>query len=254
MNRTPYIDLEPGQTPTGYDLVELKLDGIWGQATEGSIRSRTGRIKDYRPVDGRLGKLTLIGELLVGTPWSCRGDRSGLFCAFDIDDAAPLAKRRRALERTFNRLPMPPWMRLVEQYPAREWRRLWADHVATGQYEGLVFKSSSGRYGEPWGRMKRIVTADYVCMGANPGGGRYIGSAASIQGGLYVDGVLKQVVNVGGLTDEQRQELWRHPGRFTGQVFEAAGNARFASGALRHPRFERWRANKVARECVALAC
>jgi ATP-dependent DNA ligase len=257
MNRNPYIDLEPGETPSGFDLVELKYDGMWASAAFASgecvIRSRNDQIKARLPVDPKLGVFTLIGEYMRGTPWSRDTGRTGRFYAFDMVrfDNATLRDRRRTMEQLFTHELMPEWMRLVEQYPAREWKRLWSEQVKSGQFEGLVFKQSDQPYGEPWGRMKARVTADFVCMGVNRGSGRLVNTAGSIQGGLYVEGRLQRILNVAGFTDEERDELWTHPEGFVGRVFEVCGNARFESGALRHPRFLRWREDKLPRECAA---
>lgn len=257
MNRCPYSDLIPGMAPRGADVVELKHDGIWGRAEivagECTIYSRTGRPKATLPVDPRLGSLTLVGEYMYGTPWSREDGRSGRLYVFDIEaGATTLDRRRRALQKAFGCLPLPPWMRLVDQYPIRRWRDLWTDHVETGRFEGLVFKRSDGCYGEPWGRMKARVIGEFVCMGVNRGRGRHRDSAGSLQGGLYVNGALKRIVDVGtGFEDDERAEIWESPSDFIGRVFEVCGNARFPSGALRHPRFEGWRNDKAACECVA---
>lgn len=260
--RPPYTDCPPGEAPAGFDLVELKYDGWFAVATIDAgtctFTSRTGRVIETREVPRDLPTMTLVGELLRGTTWACETGRTGQFVVYDalyIDWAElsrkPLHTRRRALERLFADQPLPKSFRLICQHQFSAWLNLWGKHVETGRFEGLVFKSSTGRYGEPHARMKRTVTAEYVCMGANPGSGKYADAAASIRGGLFVDGKLKQVISVGGLTDELRHAIWTEPARFAGKVFEAAGKALFPSGALRHPAFLRWRPDKPAARCVA---
>lgn len=260
--RPPYTDCQPGEPPTGFDLVELKYDGWFAVATIDSgtctFVSQTGRVIERRLVSRDLPTMTLVGELLRGTTWACETGRTGQFVVYDalyIDWAElsrkPLHARRRTLERLFADQPLPEAFQLIEQYPFQAWQELWKERVETEDFEGLVFKSSTGSYGEPHARMKRTVTAEYVCMGANPGSGRYADVAASIRGGLFVDGKLKQVISVGGLTDELRRAVWEEPARFVGKVFEAAGKALFSSGALRHPAFLRWRPDKPASQCAA---
>ena len=259
--RPPYEDCPPGEPPASYDLVELKYDGCFAvaQIADGTctFTSRTGRVIETREVSAELRQMTLVGELLRGTAWACETGRKGQFVAFDVQNdgwnlmGKPLSIRRRALEYIFATRPLPEAFKLIEQLPFQEWRRLWAEQVDPGDFEGLVFKSSAGTYGAAHARMKRTVTAEYVCMGANPGSGRYADVASSIRGGLFVDGKLKQIISVGGLTDELRQAVWNEPARFVGQVFEASGKALFASGAIRHPAFLRWRPDKSAEQCAA---
>lgn len=260
--RPPYADCLPSEPPPGFDLVELKYDGCFATATVDrgtcTFTSRTGRTIETREVSPAIPPMTLVGELIRGTAWACETGRKGQFVVFDVlcvnqrelgDE--PLSVRRRELKRLFADQPLPESFRLIYQHQFSAWLNLWSKHVEPGNFEGLVFKSSTGSYGEPHARMKRTVTAEYVCMGANPGSGKYADVAASIRGGLFVDGKLKQVISVGGLTDELRRAIWKYPASFIGQVFEAAGKALFPSGALRHPAFLRWRPDKPAAQCAA---
>lgn len=261
-HRAPYIDLEPGtDPPPGFDVVELKFDGHWAEARfDGrgicEIYTRTGTLRKRCEVDRRLPRMTLIGEYLYGTHWSTWGNRSRQFHVFDIVPSRwrrpTLAKRRRTFARVFNKQRAPEWFHRVEQAPADGWRGLWDSYVETGIFEGLVFKKSTGLFGEPHTRMKRIETADFVCMGFAPGlpGGKYEGVVGSVVCGLYRYGVLGEVANVAGLTDVQRKAFAANPDSFIGRVFEATGKGRFESGALRHGTFLRWRDDKRPEECT----
>jgi len=242
-----------------FDLVELKYDGMFATAecADGAIviRGRNGRIKACLATSTPL-RAKLVGEYLYGTAWAKRTGRTGQLWAFDVIEVdgkdvsqRPLANRRMLL----NNLTLPAGFHIAPQYPAHEWQRLWSDLVEPGDFEGLVFKSSRDRYGEPWARMKRRVTCDYVCMGTTPGSGRYAGQAASLIGGLHVKGHLTAVIRVPGLTNEQRVEYAIHPERIVGRVFEATGYDLFPSGALRHPAFGRWREDKASEECKRAA-
>lgn len=282
-HRVKYIDLEPGaDPPAGFDVVELKFDGHWAEARfDGrgvcEIYTRTGTLRKRCEVDPRLPRMALIGEYLYGTTWSTQGDRSGQFHAFDIVPkwwrAPALISRRKLMQRKLRALSdlivarecrfigverqdpewherMPDWFHIVGQCPTTSWRNLWATRVETGEYEGLVFKKSTGLFGEPHARMKRVHTADFVCDGFNIGAGRYEGVVYSILGSLYVDGVRKLICNVPGLTDIQRTAFAANPNKFIGRVFEATGKGRFESGALRHGSFIRWRNDKRPEECT----
>ena len=277
--RPPYIDLDPAadRPERDYDVVELKHDGMWAEVTIHdhliTLDSRNGTATP--PTSGSCRSLldaTIVGEFLRGTAWSRRSGvggvrRHGRFVAFDLIRlggvggrdlrSEPLSVRRRLLEGLFAEHlvgGVPGWFDLSEQWPASEWERLWAEHVATGDFEGLVFKNSGDVWGggEGWARMKREVTVDYVCMGCNLSKAEHYasGAAASIRGGLFVNGVLRHVCSVSGLTDELRYDLVAHPEQFRGRVFEATGKGQFDSGALRHPQFSRWRDDKAASECT----
>ncbi len=260
-HRVKYIDLEPGaDPPAGFDVVEVKLDGHWAEARfDGrgvcEIYTRTGTLRKRCEVSRRLPRMTLIGEYMYGTPWSTQEDRSGRFYVFDIVpkwwQRPSLTKRWWTIVGHFRTKHLPKWFWLTAQSPAcMNWRAAWDKSVQTGKYEGLVFKKSNGLFGEPHARMKRVHTVDFVCEGFNPGKGKFEGVTGSILGSLYVDGVLKHVCRVGGLTDIQRKAFTATPEKFIGRVFEAEGRGRFESGALRHPSFLRWRNDKRPTECT----
>lgn len=265
LERPQFDDLKPlGDVPIRFDVVEPKMDGQWGQLVvrqgRAQVWSRHGQLKHEQTVDADLPDLVLHGEYLHGSNWALRRGMNGQFHAFDLvaRDGRSLASmtlhsRRERLERLLDlhRARLPGWLRLVPQDPVGMWRRHW-DVLVEGQgYEGLVFKWSGGRFGDPWARMKRTVTMDYVCLGANPGGGRYEGRAASsLIGGLWREGGAVAVANVGGLGDSLRYEVWEHPERFVGRVFEAYGRGLFDGGGLRHPAFLRWRDDKMPEQCV----
>lgn len=259
-HRVKYIDLEPGSDPpAGFDVVELKFDGHWAEARfdgRGAccIYTRTGTLRKRCEVDRRLPRMTLIGEYLYGTEWSTRRERSGRFIAFDIVpkwwQRPTLATRKQKVHGLCGSTRMPNWFYSCGQFSLDMTETLWNAFVKGDDYEGLVFKKSTGRFGEPHARMKRIHTADFVCEGFNPGKGKYEGVAGSILGSLYVDGVLKHVCSVNGLTDIQRKAFTDKPEKFIGRVFEATGKGRFESGALRHGSFLRWRNDKRPEECT----
>jgi ATP-dependent DNA ligase len=255
--KPPFRDLS---SPGPHDRVELKWDGIWLQldVADGRAigRSCTGTVKLDRPA-GNMPDMTIVGEYLVGTTWSSLRRDRGHVRAFDLlafqgEDVIHYGLLwRRALLAFHLAVADLGWLTITESHPASAWQNLWARHVENGDWEGLVFKSSHAPYGEPWGRLKREVTADYVCMGFNPGAGRYAGMAGSIRSGLYIDGKLREVCSVGsGLCDHARAAMTVHPERFVGRIFEARGAARFKSGALRHASFVRWRPDKTPEMCM----
>lgn len=257
--RPHYIDLEKGDT-ADFDSVEFKYDGMWVRV---EIRgrtlqaySRTGKLKLATTLDRRHKRMTLIGEYIVGTTWAKASPYHGRIVVHDITHCGWRNLSGQALAERRHFLNYLPWPCLgTGQYALDDLPEL-LDRVEGGAFEGLVFKDSTEPYGAPHGRYKPIVTRDYVCMGRNPGSGKYAGwAAASIQGGLqkpgeFFDGTPRHVIDVGGLTDDLRASLWQEPDKYIGRVFKAAGNMVFESGALRHPRFAGWHEDKTPQECT----
>jgi len=271
MNARPvhYIDHSPDRLdkiPHRYDVVELKYDGIWGRCVIGNnlaiIYSKTGNEKGRFTVDYDGPTTVLIGEYLIGTAWAKNNARipHGSFLAFDCVRSAGVdigewPQYRRMKEAhdlgcggflsdndwyysASNLLPMAGTV-------ANAW-----EAVIRYNGEGLVLKNSQAPYGTPHIRIKRVFEVDYVCTGFEPGGGKYKGcGVASVHGGLFINGRLRQVVRAGGLTDERRRDFWQHPERYIGRVFKATGKGLFDSGALRHPVFVDWHADKRAIDC-----
>jgi ATP-dependent DNA ligase len=183
----------------------------------------------------------LDGQLYVFDMWELAGKSF---------KNVPLVKRRESLKRKLGAFGFPEWVKLTPQYDAQTWETHWNSLVLERGFEGLVFKRNDVVLANAiWGRMKRTVTVDYVCLGGNPGGGRYAGKAcSSVKGGLLVDGKVVPIASVSGLNDLLRVELFE--GQHVGRVFEAEGKGVYANGALRHPNFVRWRDDKMPEECV----
>ena len=268
--RPPFEDLEPGATPGTYDVVELKADGRFaivivrnGTAT---AWSRHGKQSGSPRTISKLADGIYLGEHIFGTNWAKRSGLDDSLWLFDLVELCgedmrsnPLETRRYLLKDAFSKAGASVSdmrVRIAAQYAVWDWSWLWTSKVYMPpegklRWEGLIFKRKSDAYGECWGRMKKTVTQDYVCMGRNPGGGRYAGvAAASIIGGLYVNGKLAPKCSVMGINDQLRYDIWEHPEKYIGRVFEAEGKELFATGALRHPNFKRWRDDKPKLECT----
>jgi len=262
INRPVYYDLKSeNELPKWleFDIVELKYDGIWGrmEIDNGNLQiySRNDKLKYECEVDHK-GRLTLLGEFMYGSNWAETMGVKGQFFAFDIllsgsDDLKPLplTQRKEILQKVVETLP--EWIKPVKYYTVDKWKEIWEDDVCDKYWEGLIFKGGETKYGEPWGRMKRNFTVDYVVMGFNKSNAESFkdGAASSIQGGLYENGELKTICNVSGLSDYMKYELWDNQEKYIGKVFEATGKGIFPSGCLRHPSFVMWREDKQPNEC-----
>lgn len=261
-SRPKYSDVKPGSDiPEGYDIIELKYDGMWGRSEINylclEMYSRQGKLKYDTVLEESVPNVTFVGEYLYASHWAeSRGLKNHYFI-FDILRLGerdlrdlPLRDRKQLLHKVLDYNPFPKWFHEVKYYPVERLQELWNGQVIHAFFEGVVFKNLDGKYGDKWARMKREFTIDYVFMGVSKSDKFERDAVKSILGGLYVDGELKQVCKVGGLTHAERYEFWDRQGEFKGKVFEAKGKGLFRSGALRHPNFVKWRDDKLPEECV----
>lgn len=245
----------------GYDLCQPKYDGCWARvevaAGEAAIFSRTNKPVATMPAPAGV-TATLVGECLLGTTRAAASAEHGTVRVFDclavggevIAEAEGYTERLAAAGRLIAGMP---WATLAETFPVADAAGLWSSRVEPGQAEGLVFRRSADRYTTATiGRVKRQVTHDYVVVGVEPGKGKLAGKAGAIVLGLYGRmGVPEEVCRCGGgFSDDQRAAMLARPEDYIGRVAEVRGYDLFASGALRHPTFSRWRSDKAARDCV----
>jgi ATP-dependent DNA ligase len=248
--------------PEQYDLVQLKMDGIWGcmKISHGQwgIYSRTGKLKADGVIDNRNIDAVLLGEFMFGSHWGHKMNKNRHFYIFDclrwrgmdVDDL-PLLSRLSYIEEVYHSIfDDIECVRLLQTYPVENWRAMWDEYIVEYGYEGLVFKDSSSLYNDKraWARMKAVVEIDYICTGFRPAekGTKYEGQAGSVIGTLIDKDVH---VTCGGLSEDLRRAFTDHPERYIGQVFKAKGNNWYPSGAIRHPQFLFWRADKEPEEC-----
>jgi len=276
MDRPKFKELryyEGMSIPEEYDIVQLKMDGMWGcmvmSCGEWNIYSRTGKLKASGHLDTYEKDETMIlGEFMKNSHWAHRHGCDGHFYAFDCvkykgQDLAeePLAERLDTLNHyvlpnavlgSGHSVVTPAYTQLhpLNIWHVSDWERLWGEYVVGEGYEGLVFKNSSSLYNDKnaWSRMKAIVEIDYICTGFRPAdeGTKYEGLVGSVIGTLTDKEVF---VTCGGLTEDMRDAFTKYPERYIGQVFTAKGNNWYPSGAIRHPMFVRWRDDKEVDEC-----
>lgn len=272
LERPKFHNFEPGEFPTVgdkapfFDTVELKYDGWWGQLEmeDGiwKLYSRTGQLKKQGTLKHHYGYTLLHGEYCFGTEWSKDHpeyyDQMAVYGAEVIDGHAVREMEHKDVRaRLQSFLPglraerIQNGLFLVNQWPITVARDVWEQNQ---EFEGLVFKNSRDVWGSPYGRMKRGVTMEYICVGFEQSeSDRHAGwGVASVLGGLIPKGsdTPRQVCKVSGLDDAARALFFQHPERFIGKVFEAEGKKVTKSGALRHPNFVKWRPDKLPSECV----
>jgi len=255
--------------PEGYDYVQLKMDGMYGNLTidkgEWSITSRTGKIKASGVWPRKRDKYHLTGEFMKGSHWAKRnGIEENNFYTFDClwyGDRDISEKdyymRQKYMARAVDTLTDITYTEVdwvaenfnltkVKTHYVDKWPTLWRQYVEDRGYEGLIFKNSSKT--SDMVRMKKVVEMDYICVGFEPADetSKYKGLVGAVKGTLIDKDV---IVECGGLTDEQRHEYTTNAENYIGQIFTAKGNDWFPSGSIRHPKFREWRDDKTHYEC-----
>jgi ATP-dependent DNA ligase len=145
-------------------------------------------------------------------------------------------------------------------------RRFYEEIVVKGG-EGIILKNSMSKYGvlTAWAKVKKEAKFDVFITGYLPPEQvstkvsgktsitRYAdkGWIGSITIGQYnVDGTERNCGSVSGMDEHVRALLSTHQDKYIGRVVEISAQERIASGFFRHPRFERFRDDKGACDCV----
>jgi|TARA_R100000501_G_C2620642_1_gene113881 hypothetical protein len=113
--------------------------------------------------------------------------------------------------------------------------------------EGWVLKEKFMT--EVWWKLKVTETYDVIVTGLKwplSGKNKINGWIKSLVCSAYRDGILVEVANVSGMTDEVRASISE---KDIGRVIEVEANLLASKGKLKHPRFIRWRDDKNEKEC-----
>jgi len=230
-------------------FLEPKYDGWFARveiaAGAVSIYSRSGRLLEHGPCEAAAPDVVLYAELLTGTEWSARDP--GRLVAFDLEAPGTYSERRRALAATVAAAGWPR-LTLAPSFPAAAEAAVWADYVTGQGFEGLVYKSEATAPGSYDRKKKTLCTWDFVVTGLVKGAG---GVVRSLKISAYRDGALVRCGRVASLPREVKDLAAAAPESVLGQVVEVAGQSRTPRGAVRHPRFLRWRDDKPAHDCRA---
>lgn len=136
--------------------------------------------------------------------------------------------------------------------PFTEWEHCWPKQLLSEwetkararKLEGWVFKRANY---SGWYKLKVENTVDLVVTGFVDGNGKHIGLVGSLRGSTYHNTALVEVACVGGMDDETRLAIDEK--RDLGRVMEVRYQQLGSGGRLRHPRFIRWRDDKLPTAC-----
>ena len=251
-------------------IAEPKKDGTWcaivvdKNINKCEIRTKTDTIRHIHSIEKHISRspripnrCVLIGELGIGSQVAVKErNRIGhdFVDIFDVrlPDDLILLRRKTWLDAHLGDdeyLRVVPWI-LTDSDDSYESK---FTDLYESEAEGVVVKASSAKYSiGTWTKVKKQFTDDYVLMGwelstavtkqATP-------MAARIKCGLYVNGVLMELVSVGSLSHNWAIQFAQNFDAYKGKVVELAHFKMFDSGSLRHPSFVRIRDDKHPSEC-----
>ena len=126
------------------------------------------------------------------------------------------------------------------------------DEITQNGGEGVVLKEKTAVYGKGVIKVKKDVTIDVVLMGFEFGTGRNSNVAATLYYGYWDEKNLGcvQLGRVSGFSDELKSDIAKNWDTYCCKIMELKGQEVLKSGALRHPRFLRFREDKVKEECT----
>ena len=209
--------------------------------------------------DGKIeAKWGSVQSVLGGNPKPELVAEAISFCVFDLlafdgNDIRPLPfkTRREALEQIFAASEFNA-VTLVAQAEATEENH--EAHLAVG-FEGSMVKwldapYRSGVRGMGQGKLKGQASCEVIVMGGKPGKGQFDGMVGAVIFGQYKDGKLVERGKTSGMDYETRKLITHALPMLVAKqvVFEITHNGAMPSGALRHPRFLRFREDKSATE------
>lgn len=132
------------------------------------------------------------------------------------------------------------------------------DQIVGLDGEGIILKNKSGLYvpgkrpSRNFYKVKVVLEADVIIMGANPGKGKYEGMVGSINFGRWDDGEVVYVGRCSGMTDGEREWITDNIDDLAGDVMTISYNEKVGSGEYqspRHPQFLRMRDDKDPSSC-----
>jgi ATP-dependent DNA ligase len=256
-SRQKYTDIDIAQVDqVSHPICQLKYDGIWCQCdvdTIGTARyfSRNGECKKIEKISLLTPPGSYVGELMYGSEWSKEMNRSGKFFLFDHIESnhgchknQPYIERYIGLQKLQVADMLPSHWYLAPNYPTSDSLTIWELLIASGKFEGLVFRNPVNNWHAPLLRAKYELTKDLYITGFVEGEGRLRGTLGALLASYSPVGVGVSLTIGGGFSDKLRKEIWSNRSTYVGRCFEVSAKKEFKSGLLRHPNFKQWHLEK----------
>jgi hypothetical protein len=246
---------------TDFKYAHYKRDGIWLEVTQGHAYSSQLTVLTHQVEHlewfqnlktNAPASASVYGELWVpGQPASyvksalAKGEQLSfdMFAASNLNHAAPLEEVGRFA--TYLKVNLCPFLTLDSTRGSIV--ELQAGELPEDT-EGYVFKNGNLL---DWCKWKRELTIDCVVTGFVDGRGKNLGLTGAILCSVYHKGQLVEIANAGGFTDRERIHISADEESYLGRVAEITYQYVGSNGRLRHPRFKRWREDKMPHECTS---
>jgi ATP-dependent DNA ligase len=267
VNKPSSIDI-PINAIIKMDILQPKFDGWYAEgrcvAADSNmiLHSSTGeRICTLRiqpkPYTANDAPYTLRGEYMFGTNRAKNDPKYLSYMVYDIIINAPYLDRHFFLrnwiidyQQFCEEVNIPPRIFLVHNYGPDSFSYFF-EEIKSGRLEGLVGRNFNEGVNSAIHRYKPNFCVDYILLDLERGAGKYADCTGSFVGGQWKGGKLVPICRVAGMSDQVRHHTWEHRNAYLGKVFEAEGSQYFAeSGALRHPRFKRWRLDVLPQDVI----
>jgi ATP-dependent DNA ligase len=232
-------------------LLELTKACLPGTVIDGELITSNRKAYDTVSISGSLPERAIWMQEQMG--WA-------KFVAFDLPLLdSHLQTRKDVLWGIFNETTLSHCKLVPSHHDWRdEGRRKFLDQILEGGGEGVILKNLRSNYGDPraWVKVKPVETYDVYIVGYIPAeewsrkaDGRISRTKYSEKGwiGAIAFSFEKEGAVVGccsGMDEETREYLSSHQDENLGRMIEVYAQEKLPSGALRHPRFIRFRDDK----------
>jgi len=180
---------------------------------------------------------------------------NGKYWVFDIINPdrldEPFKDRRKRLEEVFSTIEHPQIIMLpsVRVMSYNEFEKIHRDHLVDGG-DGSILKNIFGGYefkrSKLWLKVKPIQELDCKIVGFKEGKGKYVGTLGSIEVVIPLpkNTWSRETTNVSGMTDEDRDYIWKHRKALIGKMAEVSYRKISSKDRLVEGRLHRLRLDK----------
>ena len=232
-----------------FDLIQQKFDGMFVSvhvsARTCEIKTRTGKVLHSLKLSNFHKSTVFVGEWMRGTQRSQKWN--GEIVVHDVQSvngwdcsSRPYLQRLEELKGVQLPVELNEFLngnaKAAVLFP-ETWNRgfknaLWAN-VESGEWEGLILRSSTKIFGFTVGKCKKEAEGDFFAVRLHEKDGR----AVSIIGSMFPGG--PEVVRARIYDKTEAVE-----GFEVGRVFCATGSDKTKKGSLRNPMFSNWHLEK----------